>query len=240
LQLKSLDSLDITTKLMVKNTLRDLYEDDKVLKERQKEKEKSMKNKELPAAAEVEEYMKLLKNAKIWLELAELGRKEAITIKKTFKELVQLIVQIKELEMTEKHKTSIQHFYSKDQDILTNLEIFLKNIARFAKVYSQKFGSIIGLILPANQMKCKTYDNIHKTMRNIKEKEVVATQVCEFLLKISMSKIPPVMIAALPTKGDMIAKEISDQLFKIIEMIASYDINLLSLGADNMNTEIKA
>ncbi|CAI2191750.1 4184_t:CDS:1, partial [Funneliformis geosporum] len=43
LQLKSLDSLDITTKLMVKNTLRDLYEDDKVLKERQKEKEKSMK-----------------------------------------------------------------------------------------------------------------------------------------------------------------------------------------------------
>ncbi|CAI2189552.1 8368_t:CDS:2, partial [Funneliformis geosporum] len=39
-QCKSLDSLDITTRLMVKNTLRNLYKDEKVLKERQKEKEK--------------------------------------------------------------------------------------------------------------------------------------------------------------------------------------------------------
>ncbi|CAI2174578.1 6746_t:CDS:2, partial [Funneliformis geosporum] len=99
-------------------------------------------------------------------------------------------------------------------------------------VYSQEFSSIMDSILPADQTKCETYYDIHKTMRNIKEEEAVATQVRGFLLKIPMSKIPPVMIAALPTKGDVTAKEISNQLLKIIDMTASYDINLLSLGAD--------
>ena len=55
-----------------------------------------------------------------------------------------------------------------------------------------------------------------------------------------MSKIPPVMIAALPTKGDATAKEISDQLLNIIGMTASCGINLLSLGADGAITEMKA
>src|SRR4051812_19201125 len=55
-----------------------------------------------------------------------------------------------------------------------------------------------------------------------------------------MSKIPPVMIAALSTKGDATAKEISDQLLKIIEMTASCGINLLNLGADGTITEMKA
>jgi hypothetical protein len=91
---------------------------------------------------------------------------------------------------------------------LTNPEISLENIARFAKaanelrwegpvvlmidctklrpkvVFSQEFGSIMGSILPADQMKCEIYDDIHKTMRNIKEQEAVATQVRGFLLKV--------------------------------------------------------
>ncbi|CAI2183341.1 12860_t:CDS:10 [Funneliformis geosporum] len=218
------------------------------------------------------EFVKLLKNqnlkklycasassdeAKIWLELAKLERKEAFTTNKTFKELsilnqASIIVN------------QVLHFRSKDQDILTNLEIFLENIVHFAKVadelqwkgliilmtdcmklqskvvYSQEFGSIIGSILPADQTKCETYDDIHKTMKNIKEQEAVATQVRGFLLKIPMSKILPVMIAALPAKGDETAKEISDQLLKIIDMTASYGINLFSLGADSANTEMKA
>ena len=47
--------------------------------------------------------------AKIWFELAELGRKGAFTTNKTFKELVQLMVQIKELEMAGKRKTGIRY-----------------------------------------------------------------------------------------------------------------------------------
>ncbi|CAI2184067.1 943_t:CDS:2 [Funneliformis geosporum] len=77
----------------------------------------------------IKTFVKLLKNqnlkklycasansdeAKIWLELAELGRKRAFTTNKTFK-----------------------YFRSRDQDILTNLEISLENIACFAKVANE-------------------------------------------------------------------------------------------------------
>lgn len=101
-----------------------------------------------------------------------------------------------------------RHFRSKDQDILTSPEISLENIARFAKiadelhwkgpvvlmtdctklrpkvVYSQEFGSIMGSILPTDQTKCETYDDIHKIMNNIKEQGAIATQVRGFLLKV--------------------------------------------------------
>jgi hypothetical protein len=43
----------------------------------------------------------------IWLQLAELGRKGVFTTNKTFEELARLMVQIKELEMAGKCKTSI-------------------------------------------------------------------------------------------------------------------------------------
>lgn len=70
------------------------------------------------------EFVKLLKNqnlkklyyassnsndADIWLQLAELGRKGVFTTNKTFGELAQLMVQIKELEMTGKRKTGIRY-----------------------------------------------------------------------------------------------------------------------------------
>ena len=103
-----------------------------------------------------------------------------------------------------------RRFLSKDQDILTNPEISFENIARFAKVanelqwkgpvvlmtdctklrpkvvYSQEFDSIMGSILPANQTKCETYDDIHQTMKKIKEQDAVATQVRVFLLKVCL------------------------------------------------------
>ena len=53
-------------------------------------------------------------------------------------------------------------------------------------VYSQKFDSIMGSILPANQTKCETYDDIHQTMKKIKEQDAVAIQVRVFLLKVCL------------------------------------------------------
>jgi hypothetical protein len=70
------------------------------------------------------EFVKLLKNqnlkklycassssdeTKIWLQLAELGRKGVFTTNKTFEELARLMVQIKELEVTGKRKTGIRY-----------------------------------------------------------------------------------------------------------------------------------
>ena len=99
-------------------------------------------------------------------------------------------------------------FRSKDQDILTNPEISFENITQFAKVanelqwkgpvvlmtdctklqpkvvYSQEFDDIMGSILSVNQTKCETYDDIHQTMKKIKEQDAVATQIHVFLLKV--------------------------------------------------------
>ncbi len=36
-------------------------------------------------------------------------------------------------------------------------------------IYSQEFDSIMNSILLVNQMKCKTYDDIYKTIKNIKK-----------------------------------------------------------------------
>lgn len=58
--------------------------------------------------------------------------------------------------------------------------------------------------------------------------------------QIPISKIPSVMITALPIKGNATAKEISNHLLMIIEMIAHCNINLVSFGADGAITEMKA
>ncbi|RGB23509.1 hypothetical protein C1646_806418, partial [Rhizophagus diaphanus] len=48
------------------------------------------------------------------------------------------------------------------------------------------------------------------------------------------------MIAAIPTKGDVSATEISQLLLDIINMTAHAGINLLSIGADGVIAEMKA
>ena len=48
------------------------------------------------------------------------------------------------------------------------------------------------------------------------------------------------MIAAIPTKGDIKATEISQLLLDIINMTARAGINLLSIGADGTIVEMKA
>ena len=89
-----------------------------------------------------------------------------------------------------------------------NPEISFENITQFAKVanelqwkgpvvlmtdctklqpkvvYSQEFDDIMGSILSVNQTKCETYDDIHQTMKKIKEQDAVATQIRVFLLKV--------------------------------------------------------
>ncbi|PKK61622.1 hypothetical protein RhiirC2_791540 [Rhizophagus irregularis] len=164
--------------------------------------------------------------AKIWLELAELGQKGAFNSNKTFTELAALMIKIKNLEERSKKKNGLRysehllHFFSllsessrtysifknafdgmslrhirrqraKDQDIFTNPELSFENIVQFAKVasdyhwkgpvilmtdctklrpkvvYSQEFGAIMGSVLPSNQTKVSTYEDIHATMKLI-------------------------------------------------------------------------
>jgi len=54
-----------------------------------------------------------------------------------------------------------------------------------------------------------------------------------------MSKILPIIIVVLPTKSNVIVKKIGNQLFRIIDMTVSCNINLLSLRVDSMIIEMK-
>ncbi|CAB5185489.1 unnamed protein product [Rhizophagus irregularis] len=56
----------------------------------------------------------------------------------------------------------------------------------------------------------------------------------------SISRIPPVVIALLPTKGDSKTQEIYAILKKIVDMSIQANINLISIGADGAITEYNA
>ncbi|PKK72441.1 hypothetical protein RhiirC2_710362 [Rhizophagus irregularis] len=98
----------------------------------------------------------------------------------------------------------------------------------------------MGLVLSSDQTKVSTYKDIHATMKLIRKNNAVVNQIRGFILKIPISKIPPVIIAAIPTKGNTKADEISQLLLDIINMTAHAGINLLSIGADGVISEMKA
>ncbi|CAG8754772.1 2561_t:CDS:2 [Rhizophagus irregularis] len=157
---------------------------------------------------------------------------------------------------------SLQHI--RDQDIFTSPDLSFENIMQFAKiandyhwkgpvilitdctklqpkvVYYQEFGTIMGSVLSSDQTKVSTYEDIHATMKLIRENDAVANQIRGFIIKIPISKIPPVIIAAIPTKGNTKADKISQLLLDIINMTACAEINLLSIGADGAISEMKA
>ncbi|GBC05675.1 hypothetical protein RclHR1_06370002 [Rhizophagus clarus] len=171
---------------------------------------------------------------KIWLELAELGQKACCP-------KVQEPIQYLKMPLVRQR--------TKDQDIFTNPDLSFENIMRFAKVanwkgpvilmtdytklrpkvaFSQDFGAIMGLVL---SFKVSTYEDIHTTVKLIRDNNAVANQIREFILKIPISKIPPVMIAVMPTKGGVKATEISQLLLNIIDMTARARINLLTIDS---------
>ncbi|GES72495.1 hypothetical protein GLOIN_2v1774488 [Rhizophagus clarus] len=76
-------------------------------------------------------------------------------------------------------------------------------------IYSQKFGTIMESVLPSNQTKIFTYEDIHVTIKLIQENDAIANQIRGFILKIPISKVLPVMIATIPTKGNTKANKIS-------------------------------
>ncbi|RGB26201.1 hypothetical protein C1646_770752 [Rhizophagus diaphanus] len=88
-------------------------------------------------------------------------------------------------------------------------------------MYSQEFRIIMESVLSSNQTKVSIYKNIHATIKLIQENDAVANQIKKFILKIPISKIPPVIIVTILTKRNTKADEISQLLFDIINIIAS-------------------
>ncbi|RGB36443.1 hypothetical protein C1646_814042 [Rhizophagus diaphanus] len=100
----------------------------------------------------------------------------------------------------------------------------------FSRIWNNN--GISNSVLSSDQTKVSTYEDIHVTMKLIRKNNAVANQIKGFILKIPISKIPPVIIAAILTKGNTKADEISQLLLDIIDMTARAGINLLSISAN--------
>ncbi|UZO29193.1 uncharacterized protein OCT59_022679 [Rhizophagus irregularis] len=159
---------------------------------------------------------------------------------------------------------SIRYLRVRNGDYLTNPNLMYENLARFARAmealkwtgpvvamtdctkirtkltYSQELGCIVGSTLSFDSTNVITYDDIHLKIKEIQDNKAIASQVRCVVLKIPISRIPPVVIALLPTKGDSKTQEIYAILKKIVDMSIQANINLISIGADGAITEYNA
>ena len=103
---------------------------------------------------------------------------------------------------------NFRYLRTKDEDRLTNPNLVYKNIARFAQAvdslkwnkpvvamtdctkvhskltYSQELGCIVGSTMNFEDSHVDTYDDIHQIIKNICEKNEIASQVRCILLKV--------------------------------------------------------
>ncbi|GBB98477.1 hypothetical protein RclHR1_03240002 [Rhizophagus clarus] len=106
--------------------------------------------------------------------------------------------------------------------------------------YSQELRCIVGSTLSFDSTNVITYDDIHLKIKEIQDNKAIASQVRCIVLKIPISRIPPVVIALLLTKGDSKTQEIYTILKKVVDMSIQANINLISIGADSAITEYNA
>ncbi|PKK55546.1 hypothetical protein RhiirC2_802113, partial [Rhizophagus irregularis] len=83
-------------------------------------------------------------------------------------------------------------------------------------------------------------NDIHEKIRNIYKNNTLATQVRVIVLKIPIGKIPSMVIAILPTKGDEFAEQIFNILCTVLDFAHQNNLNILSMDADGARSEFNA
>ena len=106
-------------------------------------------------------------------------------------------------------------------------------------VYSQELGYITGSTLSSNEVSVSDINDIHAKYI-IFMKIMQLTQVRIIVLKIPIGKIPPMVIAILPTKDDESAEQIFNILNTVLDFAHQNNINILSMGADGARLEFNA
>ncbi|GES83371.1 hypothetical protein RCL_jg16077.t1 [Rhizophagus clarus] len=142
---------------------------------------------------------------------------------------------------------SIRYMRANESDIISNPELVYENILKVVRLikalnwngpivgmtdctkvrpkltYSDELGCIVGSTLKLSETSVQTYDDIHKIINNIKQKKAIATQVRVVVLKIPIEKIPPIVIAILPTNGESNATAIYDLLMNAESFFEFHD-----------------
>ncbi|CAB5202454.1 unnamed protein product [Rhizophagus irregularis] len=158
----------------------------------------------------------------------------------------------------------IRQIRASNTELITDSNLVLENITKFAciakelkwkgpvllmtdctkirpkLVYSQELGYITGSTLSPSEVSISNINDIYTKVRYIYEKNAIATQVRVITLKIPIGKIPPMVIAILPTKGDETAEKIFNILHLVLDFAQQSNINILSIGANGVRSEFNA
>ncbi|CAG8745743.1 19486_t:CDS:10, partial [Dentiscutata erythropus] len=179
--------------------------------------------------------------SQMWLKLSEYVKKGVFKPDKIFSELVELMLQIKEIQEHGKSKRGLQysehlyHFFSLLSDSSREYSIFHKMLdgpvvamtdctkIRAKLTYSQELECIIRSTLNIEDTNILTYKDIHLKIKEIQDNNLVTSQVRCVVLKIPISKIFPVVIALLSTKGSDTTQEIFTILKKITLLMQGSD-----------------
>ncbi|CAJ0768318.1 19931_t:CDS:2, partial [Entrophospora sp. SA101] len=131
----------------------------------------------------------------------------------------------------------IRQIRKTDSSVVTNPDLILDNFMKFAEL---DLNYITGSTLPHDETTISSIDDIHPKINYILQNDAVATQVRAIALKVPIGKIPPMIVAMLPTKGDESADQISNLLREVIELANVANLNILSFGSDGARSEFNA
>ncbi|GBB85929.1 hypothetical protein RclHR1_12370005 [Rhizophagus clarus] len=156
-------------------------------------------------------------DAEIWFKLAQFGKDGLFKEEKTFQELVALM------------KVAVN---------MKSLGKLYENILKVAQLIRALNwnGPIVGMTDCTKIRPKLTYSDELGCI----QKNAIATQVRVVVLKIPMEKIPPLVIAMLPTNGESNAMKIYNLLMNVLIMSRDTGINLVSLGSDGAPAEFNA
>ncbi|KAF0501634.1 hypothetical protein F8M41_019958 [Gigaspora margarita] len=105
---------------------------------------------------------------------------------------------------------------------------------------SGEINYISGSTLPYSSTSIETLENIYPKINYIFENIAVVIQVRGIVLKIPIEKVPPIMVAMLPMKGNEDVEQIAYLIRQIIELSHLANLNILSIGADSTRSEFNA
>ncbi|CAB5210968.1 unnamed protein product [Rhizophagus irregularis] len=206
-------------------------------------------------------------DAAMWASLAQMGINGAFSGERTFTELASLMLQIKKKDDAGvslkglRYSEHLTHFFSLLSESSREYEIFRKalggmSIQRIRQIRASNTELITdpNLVLEnvtkfaciAKELKWEGPILLMTDCTKIRPK-LVYSQELGYITgstlssnEIPIGKIPPMVIAILPIKGDKSAEQIFNILHLVLDFAHQSNINILSIGADGARLEFNA
>ncbi|KIJ35972.1 hypothetical protein M422DRAFT_51281 [Sphaerobolus stellatus SS14] len=107
--------------------------------------------------------------------------------------------------------------------------------------HCQEFGShMLGGVLSLKESEVHSADDIESIIKQVIDLKLLANQVRILIGKVPLPGCPPVVLAALPTKGADGAEDNAALLLKTLELCGEANLQVLSASGDGASAEVKA